>query len=126
MKIVYIAHPIGGNVEANLKSIREIAREINATFDDIVPLIPYYVDVLVQTDHIPELRARGIKNGIAIIQRKGAIDEMWVYGKIISVGVKNEIIEALKMNIPVIAKNSLLENDLKEILHCFKTYGSEK
>ena len=126
MKIVYIAHPIAGNIEANLKSIREIVKDINHKYHDVVPLAPYYVDVLVMHDHVPELRERGIKNGLALINRKGAVDEMWVYGKVISPGVKKEIITAIENKIPVIAKNPLIQDDLDEIKKHFKLYGTEK
>ena len=125
MTIAYIAHPISGDVEANLRSIREIVREVNDKHPNIVPFVPYYCDVLVMHDHVPELRARGIKNGIAIINRKGAIDELWVY-KAITSGVKDEIIAALNNGIPVIAKTILIENDLKEIKKNHHRYGGEK
>lgn len=29
MKVVYIAHPIGGNIQENLEKIKQIVRQIN-------------------------------------------------------------------------------------------------
>ena len=35
MKVVYIAHPISGDIQGNLEKIRQIARIINLTEPDI-------------------------------------------------------------------------------------------
>ena len=126
MRIIYIAHPIAGNVEANLKSIRAIVKDINEKYHDVVPLVSYYADVVSLGDDVPELRARGIKNGLAIIKKKEFLDEMWVFGKVISPGVKKEIITALECKIPVLAKNPMIYDEVEEIKKHYRLYGIEK
>lgn len=61
MKIAYIAHPVGGDVENNLTLIREIVLKINLEEEDVVPFVPYYSDVVSMDDSNPEQRARGLK-----------------------------------------------------------------
>ena len=100
MKVVYIAHPITGNIKKNLKSIAEIAREINLNEPDVVPFAQCFLDCHALNDDIPEERERGIKNDIALME-KGFIDEVRLYGNRISEGMKQEIELAHKLNIPV-------------------------
>jgi hypothetical protein len=40
MKIVYIAHPISGDIKGNLEKIRLIVRGLNLENIDIVPFAP--------------------------------------------------------------------------------------
>lgn len=103
MKIAYIAHAIGGNVEENLEDLRRILRKINLEHPDVVPFCPYYSDIVSLDDNIPEERERGIKNGIAIIS-KSFIDEIWLTGSRISNGMKQEQELAELLSIPVIYK----------------------
>jgi hypothetical protein len=102
MKVVYIAHPISGDVEQNLKRIEAIGRHINLTEPDVVPFAHYFFDCYALDDNIPEERERGIKNDIALM-RKGFIEEVRLYGDRISTGMSHEIDLALELKIEVIA-----------------------
>jgi hypothetical protein len=101
MKIVYIAHPISGDIHGNLEKIRLIVRKMNLEHSDIVPFAPYWVDCHALDDTVPEERARGIKNDTAFFQ-KGVIDEVWLFGDRISFGMQLEMDMAICMGIPVI------------------------
>lgn len=102
MKIVYIAHPIGGNVEENLADLRRIIRIINLRNHDIVAFVPYYADVVSLNDNIPAERERGIKNDMEILRRlRKHIDELWLTGNRISDGMKAEAAMAEILGIPV-------------------------
>lgn len=103
MKIVYIAHPISGDVENNLKDIVRIVRKINLDYSNITPLVPYYVDCLALDDSIESERNRGIMNDIRILQKK-LIDEVWLTGDRISSGMQQEKLLAEALGIPVINK----------------------
>lgn len=105
MKIAYIAHPIGGDVEANLERIRKIVREINLYFPEVVPFAPYWLDCHALDDNIPEERERGIKNDKELFNR-GFIDELWLYGPKISGGMKAEIQLAKDLGIPVVPQTN--------------------
>lgn len=104
MKIIYVAHPISGNVIGNLGKIISIVRGINLDHPNVVPLVPYFTDVLALNDSIPEERDRGIKNNTTIL-RRGFVDELWVYGDWqSSAGCRAEINLAVDLGIPVVYK----------------------
>lgn len=89
-KLIYIAHPISGDVVANLEDIRRIVKYINRNFPDVVPCVPYYADCVSLDDSIASDRKRGIKNDIAIINT-GIFDELWLTGDKISFGMQEEV-----------------------------------
>jgi hypothetical protein len=90
MKVVYIAHPISGDVTGNISKIVEIVRKVNKSEPDVVPFVPYLADCLAMQDHIPEERQRGMSNTQELFRRT-FIDEIWLYGDKISVGMWDEI-----------------------------------
>lgn len=100
-KVIYIAHPISGDIAGNLRSIRAIGRKLNMSNPNIVPFAPYYFDVCCLDDNHPLERERGIQNDIALFER-GCIDEVHLYGDKISEGMKAEILLAKRLGIPVI------------------------
>ena len=101
MKIIYIAHPVSGDLSKNLEKIRQIVRLINTTREDVVPFAPYWLDCHALDDTIPTERARGIKNNSTLF-KKGFIDEIWLYGHTISDGMLAEIKLASKLGIKVV------------------------
>jgi len=101
MKIAYIAHPVGGDVKGNIKKIIAIARHINLTEPDVVPFVPYLIDLYSLDDNVPSERQRGIKNSIAVFDRY-IIDEVRLYGTRISEGMEFEIGDAISRKIPII------------------------
>lgn len=103
MKIIYLAHPISSNIEENLADLRRIVRKINIEYEDIVPFVPYYVDIVSLDDTVPKERERGIRNDVAIIE-SGMIDELWLTGNRISGGMIQEKELAMEYGITVIDK----------------------
>jgi hypothetical protein len=118
MKIAYIAHPIGGDVKANLKRIEEIGRKINIEEPNVVPFAPYFFDCHAMDDGVPEERLRGIKNARALF-RKGFIDEVRLYGDRISKGMMDEIELAVLMDIEVIPMTQEVQ------LQFFEVFGKK-
>lgn len=108
MKIVYIAHPISGDIYQNHLKVRKIIRDLNMSDFDIVPFAPYLIDLLCLNDYVPEERERGIKNDEAFF-RAGFINEVWLYGDNISNGMKHEIELANELGIPVISKSEKIK-----------------
>ena len=109
MRIVFVAHPIGGDVENNLAKIRAIVREINLEEPEVVPFVPYYADCVSMDDAIPAERERGIKNDTELLKR-GFVDEVRLYGDRISNGMNAEMMLAIECGIPVVAKTKETEN----------------
>ncbi len=100
MKVAYIAHPISGDIQGNLKRIEKIGRQINLMESDVIPFAHYYFDCNVLDDTVPVERERGIKNDMELL-RKGFIDELRLYGDRISLGMAAEIDLAFEIGIPV-------------------------
>lgn len=103
MKIVYLMHAIGGDVQKNVHDLLDIIRDINLHEPNVVPFAPYVPDVLALDDSNIQHRARGIQNDTEIIKR-GFIDEAWAVGETLSEGMKAEIELFNKLGIPVIIK----------------------
>jgi hypothetical protein len=102
MKIVYIAHPISGDVQGNVAKILQIIKRINLGTLDIVPFVPYLSDVLSLDDNIKEQRLRGILNDTHILKSK-VVDELWFDDSRISKGVAAEMLLCQKLGIPTIS-----------------------
>jgi hypothetical protein len=107
MKICYIAHPIGGDIENNLSDLRRIIRHINLQYPEIVPFCPYYADIVSLDDNVHSERMRGIANDVTIL-RSGIVQEIWLTGSRISTGMQHEKELAETLGIPVVDKIGLL------------------
>ncbi len=95
MRIVYIAHPIAGDVEGNIKKIKEIIKR--ETTDYIYPIAPYLTQIeLFGDDH--EARESGFRQNREYFCRN-IVDELWVYGS--SFGVEREMAMARAHGIPI-------------------------
>lgn len=116
MKVVYIAHPIGGNVKENLEKVRHIVRKINLERSDVVPFAPYWLDCHALNDDIPSERERGIKNDKYLLE-SGIVDELWLYGNKISNGMQNEINIALIEQIEIIPMTKETSFYYKKMFH---------
>ena len=125
MKVVYIAHPISGDIKGNLEKIVQIAREINLNEPDTVPVANYFLDCYALNDDIPEERERGIKNDIALFRKK-YIDEVRLYGDRISNGMKEEVKLARELGIKVVAMTEGTKSQLEEILREIPKYFSSE
>lgn len=115
MRIIYIAHPIGGDIEGNLKKINDIVNYLNSISDDIVPFVPYYADCVACDDNDPEQRNRCILNDREHFIRRN-FDELWLYGDKVSSVMKAEIELAIECNIPIQAKTQATFKWLNENL----------
>ena len=99
-KVVFISHPLKGDVEGNTNKVKEICR--NIMFEGVViPLATHLLFPTVMNDDIPEERRNGLNGTLEVLKRA---DEVWVYGDRISEGMKEEIELAEKINIPVVFK----------------------
>lgn len=114
MKIAYIAHPISGDVAANLSKIVDIVREINLNEPNTVPFAPYYLDCIALNDDVPEERRRCIRNDVELFKR-GFIDEVRLYGECISKGMHHEIKLAKELGILIIPMTDGTRDDFYKI-----------
>ena len=101
MKTVFIAHPIAGDIEQNVRKVLAICKAVHTK--EVVPYAPYIVSLQYLSDHVKEDRQLGIDANREMLKR-GLIDEFWVYGNRISRGMWEEIRLARLLRIPIITK----------------------
>lgn len=98
MKLVYIAHPLAGDVQENLelagKWVRWASRQ-----PGIVPIAPYFQSVVAFSESNPEEREEGFQHGLKVLQY---CQELWICGETISRGMQRELYSAQGWRIPVI------------------------
>ncbi len=111
-KTVFIAHPIAGNIENNIKKVLNICREVHTK--KIIPVAPYLVSLQYLNDEVIEDRSLGIEANLECFHRH-YIDELWIFGDRISSGMKQEIKLANKLNIPIIPQTDEVKKDYKRL-----------
>lgn len=99
-KVVYIAHPISSDPEANLLKIARIFKDV-AIKGEYIPFAPYLAAFAALDDELENEREVGMTLNKELFER-GVIDELWVYG--LSDGVRHEIAWALENNVLVVYK----------------------
>lgn len=88
--IVYIAHPVGGDVDGNLKKVAKITRDIMLGSDKAIPVAPYYLMCNALDDNNTEEREIGMDATLNYI-KYAKVTQLWLYGDRISAGMKKEI-----------------------------------
>jgi len=112
-KTVFIAHPVSGDIANNIAKALAVCREVH--YQGIIPLAPYITALMYLDDTIPEERAMGIDACFILFDRR-AFDELWLYGDRISDGMKDEVLRAIELSIPIFAKTPETEKELAELL----------
>lgn len=111
-KIVFVGHPVSGDIRNNIKKILSICKKIHNK--EIIPCVPYLVSLQYLDDEIVEDREMGIEANLECFQRK-YIDELWLFGDHISRGMEQEINLALTLKIPIISKTKGTENYFEKL-----------
>ncbi len=79
----------------------EIVAHINRNEPDVVPFAPYVVDCLALNDDNPEERKKGMANNKTLLE-SGIVEEIRLYGNILSPGMIEEVIIALWNGITIV------------------------
>jgi hypothetical protein len=114
MKIVYVAHPISGDVHSNVDIVKDIITHISMTEPDVVPFAPYLTALAVLNDEDPEARALGIRWNYEFF-RRGLIDELRLYGDTLSPGMVEEIRFAATHYLPIRPMNPALRKQVEQM-----------
>lgn len=85
MKKVYICASLGGNVDKNLKNIKDYTRY--ALMCGAAPVVPHFY-ALCLNDRNPKEREIGMTSGLSLLW---FCDEMWIFGDEETEGKKSEI-----------------------------------
>lgn len=117
-KLVYIAHPINADTQAeiqeNMDRVLEICESVHT--EDVIPSPPYLVALEYLDDNDPDERCLGMQANREYF-RRGVFDEIWLCGPRISPGMKQEIKLAQEKGINIRCYNKELEPELTEILN---------
>lgn len=97
MKRVYICSPLRGDVEGNCKKAEQYCRWA-AGSQGVVPYAPHVYFTRFLDDENAEERDLGIREGMFWLS---LCSELWVFGDVISSGMKAEIEYANEHAIPV-------------------------
>ncbi|MFQ8686889.1 MAG: hypothetical protein ACLT5F_01910 [Anaerotignaceae bacterium] len=84
--IVYICSPFAGDIEANIEAARRYSRY--AVDTGYIPIAPHLLFPQFLNDADPKERELGLFFGNALMSK---CSEVWVFGSIISAGMKSEI-----------------------------------
>ena len=95
MKKVYICAPLGGNVPTNLQNAERYAKY--ALICGTAPVVPHFYARCLD-DSNPKEREIGLAAGLALLW---FCDELWVFGDIVTDGMKSEITFCKNLNIRI-------------------------
>lgn len=96
MKFVYVCSPLRGDIETNVRRAHGYCRFVIQ--QGALPLAPHAIFTAVLDDTIPQERQLGMALGLELMKR---VDELWVFGKRITEGMRSEIEVAEERNIPI-------------------------
>src|SRR3989344_5969551 len=111
-KTVFIGHPIGGDIRGNAEKVLKICAEVHT--QDIIPVAPYLISLQYLNDEVLEDRQLGMGANHECFRRK-YVDELWLFGDRISSGMKQEVLLAKEMTIPIIPKTDGTRSDLEQL-----------
>lgn len=111
-KVVFIAHPVAGDISRNIKKILAICESVHR--QGLIPVAPYLVALQYLNDEVVEDRQLGIEANVECFHRR-FIDELWLYGDKISSGMEAEVKLAVELGISVIPKTEETSQDLGKL-----------
>jgi len=114
----FIAHPIAGDVEGNIKKVIDICRDIHINQRGVIPFAPYLMFFNYLDDNISSQRKLGMEGDKELMSR--AADRIRVYGPEISSGMKGEVLYMRSLERPILLFNPELEEHLSEMLEGYQ------
>lgn len=102
MKYIYVCSPYGGQ-EENYKRALVYGKFVVGTGN--IPIIPHTMLHGVLDDKITAEREKGLAVGLKLLMD---CDELWVFGGVVTAGMKNEIAVAEKHGIEVVHQSSVI------------------
>ena len=96
MNKVYVSSPFRGDEDGNVAKARWYARYV--ADEGYLPIVPHIYFPQFLRDHIPEERNKAMQmNRVLLLE----CSELWVFGNVISEGMKQEIEWAKEAGIPI-------------------------
>ena len=111
-KTVFIGHPVGGDIKGNVRKVLKICSEVHTR--DVIPVAPYLISLQYLNDEVATDRELGMEANNECFHRL-YIDELWLFGTHISSGMKQEILLAKELGIPIVPKTDGTKSDLEKL-----------
>ena len=113
-KLVYICHPLSGDIKNNITAVRVICDAIvkqelpkrlltPSSRNSVVPIAPHLLFPAFMDDDAQEQRDLALQWCLELVAR---VDEVWVFGWEVSAGMRLEIEKASALGIPVLFKDA--------------------
>ena len=99
MRVVYLAHPLSGDVIGNLASAKRWVRWVETAYPDFAVVASWIVECEIWDDSDPEHRAAGLARDLAVIER---CESLVLVGGRVSEGMAAEQRWAMSRGIPVL------------------------
>lgn len=96
MKLIYIASPLRGDYEKNIRNAAAYCEKACAA--GVLAFAPHLYFTQFYNDTIPEQREKGLEMGLAMLEK---CEELWVMGTRISEGMRGEIAHARELGVPI-------------------------
>lgn len=96
MKLIYIASPLRGDYEKNIRNAAAYCEKACAV--GVLAFAPHLYFTQFYNDTVPEQREKGLEMGLAMLEK---CEELWVMGTHISEGMRGEIARAREFGMPV-------------------------
>ncbi len=106
-KKVYICAPLGGNVEGNIKKAQKYT--LFALRSGVAPVTPHFY-ALCLNDRVKADRELGRSAGMSLLW---FCDELWVFGDIVTEGMKEEIRFCKNLNVKI---RKIKESEINKVL----------
>jgi hypothetical protein len=115
LKLVYICSPYQNNPEENIRNALLYCKY--AAEQNVVPIAPHTIYTKFLSDKIPSEREKGLQMGLELLRR---CEEVWACGDEITQGMKAEIAEAMKYDIPIkeVSKHKISPAPVFTLDHC--------
>jgi hypothetical protein len=82
--LIYLAHPVSGDVAGNLESCRAIMLDLMGRYPHHAFVAPWITYCEILDDDDPEQRARGMRDDLVVLAR---CDQIWLVGPHVSAGM---------------------------------------
>ncbi len=110
---VFIAHKMTGDIEGNMAKVVEICKQIHST--ELICIFPSALTRRYPLSQDPKDRAIA-QATIEEYFTSGFVQELWLYGDVLTDGMKREVQLALENDIRVVAKTTETKIALGDIL----------
>lgn len=101
MKVIYVAHPVSGDVPGNLAKAKRIMRALQEQSPTVAIIAPWiqWLEICGDDDSDHGARERGLIRDFAVVAK---CDEFWMVGPRVSDGMRREKEAAERAGVKVV------------------------